>query len=192
MNTKVLVAALFLAAMAFVGCKSKQAVVTPQDKGMKEIQLPCEGFDHDTEEYFTGMGTAENTNMQNARSASFDAAKSMLMKRLGGFVVGLATDYSRTMSGSAQQDKIQRAMEGEMNTVVQKMLNDSEKTCEKLYETQSGTYQSHTAIRVSKKEMIDKMSTALSDSEELEIEFNRAQFRKFAEDRMAKIKSGQY
>lgn len=74
-----------------------------------------------------------------------------------------------------------------MYTVVDKMLNDAAKTCEKMYQNASGNYESYIAIQVSKKEMVNQMSTALSNNEELEIEFNRDQFRKFAEKKMKEM-----
>lgn len=177
-------------AVAFASCKTnKQVAQTPP--GRTEIELPCVDESMDTDDYFKAMGTATNVNMQNARSAAFDAAKSMLNKRLGGFVTGLSTDYSRTVAGDAQMDKVQRMMESEMYAVVERMLNDASKTCEKMYQNQSGNYESYIAIQVSKKEMINKMADRLTNNQELEIEFNRDQFRKFAEQKMKELKEMQ-
>lgn len=177
-------------AVAFASCKTnKQVAQTPP--GRTEIELPCVDESMDTDDYFKAMGTATNVNMQNARSAAFDAAKSMLNKRLGGFVTGLSTDYSRTVAGDAQVDKVQRMMESEMYAVVERMLNDASKTCEKMYQNQSGNYESYIAIQVSKKEMINKMADRLTNNQELEIEFNRDQFRKFAEQKMKELKEMQ-
>lgn len=177
-------------AVAFASCKTnKQVAQTPP--GRTEIELPCVDESMDNDDYFKAMGTATNVNMQNARSAAFDAAKSMLNKRLGGFVTGLSTDYSRTVAGDAQMDKVQRMMESEMYAVVERMLNDASKTCEKMYQNQSGNYESYIAIQVSKKEMINKMADRLTNNQELEIEFNRDQFRKFAEQKMKELKEMQ-
>ena len=178
--------------MITVSCKSsKKVVVQTPPLGRTEIELPCVSESMDNDEYFKAMGTATNINMQNARSAAFDAAKSMLNKRLGGFVVGLATDYTRTFAGDAQMDKVQRAMESEMYSVVERMLNDAAKTCEKMYQNPSGNYESFIAIQVSKKEMRNQMDKRLSSNQELEIEFNREQFRKFAEKKMKELQEMQ-
>ena len=181
---------LMMMAIAMVltvaSCKSsKQVAQTPPDR--VEVPLPCVDESMDDDEYFKAMGTASNLNMQNARTAAFDAAKSMLNKRLGGYITGLSTDYSRTVAGDAQQDKVQRMMEGEFYQVVERMLNDAAKTCEKMYQNKTGAYESFIAIRVSKKELINQMANKLSDNQELEIEFNREQFRKFAEKKMKEI-----
>ena len=145
----------------------------------------------DNDQYFRAMGTATNLNMQNARSAAFDAAKSMLNKRLGGFVKGLSSDYTRSMAGNAQTDNVQRAVERELYSVVERMLNDAAKTCEKMYQNPSGNYESFIAIQVSKKELIDNMDKQLSRDQELEIEYNREQFRKFAEKKMQEFQEMQ-
>lgn len=175
-------------AMLFSACKTQETVTTtPPSPGQTKVVIPCVDESMDTDEEYRALGIGENVNKQNARTAAFDAAKSMLHRRLGGLVKGLSTDYSRTVAGSAQQDKVQRIMEGEMYTVVEKMLNDAAKACEEMYQNTSGNYESYIAIKVSKKEMVNQMSTALSNNEELEIEFNRDQFRKFAEKKMKEL-----
>ncbi|MBR4917900.1 MAG: hypothetical protein IKZ52_01615 [Bacteroidales bacterium] len=186
-----LVMMIIAAALAFASCKSSKQVVQTPPPGRTEIELPCVDESMDNDEYFRAMGTATNMNMQNARSAAFDAAKSMLNKRLGGFITGLSTDYSRTVAGDAQMEKVQRMMEGEFYQVVERMLNDAAKTCEKMYQNQTGNYESFIAIQVSKKELVNKMADRLSDNQELEIEFNRDQFRKFAEKKMKELQDMQ-
>lgn len=177
--------------LTFASCKSsKQAVQTPPP-GRTEIDIPCVTESMDDDDFFKALGTASNVNMQNSRSAAFDAAKSMLSKRLGGFITGLSTDYSRVVAGEAQQEKVQRMMEGEFYQVVERMLNDASKTCEKMYQNQNGAYESYIAIQVSKKELINKMTDKLTDNQELEIEFNRDQFRKFADKKMKELQEMQ-
>ncbi len=186
---------LFICIMALAivstSCKSNKEIVQTPPPGRTEIELPCVDESMDNDDFFKAMGTASNLNMQNARSAAFDAAKSMLSKRLGGFITGLATDYSRTVAGDAQMDKVQRMMESEMYSVVERMLNDASKTCEKMYQNQNGAYESYISIQVSKKEMVNKFADKLTNNQELEIEFNRDQFRKFAEKKMKELQEMQ-
>ena len=174
---------LTVAAMVLFGaCRSNKNVVTQEQMGNKEIELPCVDAAQDNAEYFAGMGVGENVNMQNARLAAINAAKSMINAKLGGLARGLATDYVRTQAGGAQQDDVQRLAEREVVSVIERMLNDAEQVCEKLYQTPSGTSQSHIAIRISKKELAQNMATALSDNQKLEGMFHRDQFRKWAEE----------
>lgn len=177
----------------FSSCKSnKKAVEKQQQKTFgTEIVLPCIDESMDDDEYFKAMGTASNINAQNARTGAWDAAKSMLLRRLGGLVEGISEDYSRSVSGQAKQDKIQRIVESDMNTIVVKLVNDAQKTCEKIYQDEAGNYNSFIAIRVSKKEMLKQVENTLSNEEELDIEFNREKFRKHAEKKMNEIRESQ-
>ena len=190
MKRTVILMAAVASMMIFGACKSSKPV-TPQKQGMIEIEQPCIEESFDDDQYFKAMGTSTNMNKQNARSAAFDAAKNMLMKRLGGLAKGLATDYSRTLAGDAQVDKVQRAMESEITTVIERLVNDAYKTCDKMYQNQAGNYESYIAIRVSKAEIIRQAQSELSKNQELEIEFNRDQFRKFAEKRMKEMQGKQ-
>lgn len=188
MKSKLIVLATVLVAMTFTGCRSTSKQFATQT-GNKEITLPCSGYDRDTEEYFTGMGIGENVNMQNSRLAAINGAKQMVNAKIGGLAKGLSTDYSRTMSGNVAQQDVQGVVEREITQVVEKMLNDAEQTCEKMYQTEAGTYQSHIAIRISKKEIVKRVADALSEDQKLETLYNREQFRKWAEEYMKNYKN---
>lgn len=185
-------------ALAFVGCKSSQQTTsnnnysnnTQAELPGKRMVLPCVDASMDDDDYFRDLGIGTSINKQSARKAAVEASKSMIKSRLGGMIKGVSTDYSRTVAGQAPADKVQRIIEEEFTQVVEKMLNDADKTCEDMYQVASGEFESYYAIQISKKEMINKVSNVLSSNEELEIEFNREQFRKFAEKRMAEVEQG--
>lgn len=186
-------------ALAFVGCKSNQQTTSSKNNYSnntqaelpgKRMALPCVDASMDDDDYFRDLGIGTSINKQSARKAAVEASKSMIKSRLGGMIKGVSTDYSRTVAGQAPADKVQRIIEEEFTQVVEKMLNDADKTCEDMYQVASGEFESYYAIQISKKEMINKVSNVLSSNEELEIEFNREQFRKFAEKRMAEVEQG--
>ena len=118
-----------LAMLAFAGCGSNKQATSNQNPENTPFgtfyDLPCVDASLDDDEYFKGLGVGTHVNLQSARTAAMDAAQSMLQKRLGGFIQGLATDYSRTVAGQAPADKVQRLMEGEMDKIVEKMVNDA-------------------------------------------------------------------
>ena len=187
-----------LAMLAIAGCGSnKQATTntnnyssnnTQSELPGKRVAIPCVDASMDDDDYFRDLGIGTNINKQSARKAAVEAAKSMIKSRLGGMIKGVATDYSRIVAGQAPADKVQRIIEEEFTQVVEKMLNDADKTCEDMYQLNSGEFEAYYAIQISKKEIIQKTSNVLSQNEELEIEFNREQFRKFAEKRMEEMK----
>ncbi len=154
-----------------------------------DVDLPCIYESMDDDDYFRELGTSTNINMQNARAEALRAAKSLIKDKLGEFVQGLSTDYARSVRGNAPADKVQQLMERELTGVVEKMLNDAQKTCEKMQQDDAGNYHSFIAIQIPKNLMVTKMANTLSANEELEIEFNRDQFRKYAEDKMEKMQS---
>jgi hypothetical protein len=175
---------LFCLSLCFTGCKTTKPVPAEQILDMVEISMPCGDFGKDNKDYYAGVGVGENTNMQAARIAALEGAKDIVKRKIGGQVKGLSADYSRVMTGSAAQNDVQNIIEGEIYTTLDKMLNDAEQTCEKMYKTNSGTYQAHIAIKISKDELIDKTATSLSKNEKLEMEFNRDQFRKWMKEHM--------
>lgn len=184
---------LAVVAIACVGCHSqKKAAEAEEAKNpgyhRTAIEVPCKENGFDDAEYFRGTGTSTNINQQNARRAALQNAKSMVREKLGGFVQGLSTDYSRNVTGSAQASKVQQMIEGELNTVIERELNDAEQTCEKGFVLDDGNFEYWIAIQIPKKKLIEDMTTQLDANEELEIEFNRDQFRKYAEEKLAKIK----
>lgn len=185
MKTNVLMIGAALLAATFCGCSATKTAPAPSD--IVFYELPCGEFDRDTEKHFTGLGTGENVNEQNARDAALEAAKGQVRRKLGGLVKGLSTDYSKMMRGSAAQSDVSSIVEGELATVVERNLNDAMKTCERIGKTAAGTYKSYVAIQISKEELAKDMSTALSENDKLRMEFDRENFRKFAEDYMNRL-----
>lgn len=82
-------------------------------------------------------------------------------------------------------------MESDMNKVVQERINHAQKVCEKMYNKGANGYTSFIAIQIPVKKLIDDMADVLSADEELQIEFNREQFRKYAEEKQKKMLENQ-
>lgn len=170
---------------------AQQQPTTPDNSLGKEIDVPCVYESMDDEDYFRELGTATSVNMQSARTAALQAAKDMIFQKLGGYVEGLSESYSRTVAGQSAQEKVQRLMEADMNQVVQQYVNNAQKTCEKMYDKGANGYTSFIAIQIPVKKMVEKMADVISADEELQIEFNREQFRKYAEEKQKKMLENQ-
>lgn len=155
------------------------------------LDVPCLEESMDDDDYFREVGTASNTNQQNARSAAFNNAKQMILQRLGGFIQGLATDYSRDVAGQARASKVQRIIEDEFAILVEYELNHAGKTCEKIFIDNQGLFESWIAISIPKQRLIENLIDQLSKEEELEAIFNREEFRKYAEERAKRMKEAQ-
>lgn len=182
---KILLAMLVVALCA--SCAGKKEVARAKVTRGVKIEIPCADSGFDNKEYFRATGTATAVNLQNARRAALQNAKAMVREKLGGFVQGLSTDYSRNVAGEAEASKVQSIIEGEFATLVERELNDVEQTCEELIQLPDGLYESWISIQISKQSLVEDLTSRLSDNEELEIEFNRDEFRKYAEDKMNRM-----
>lgn len=183
-----------MAAVMCMSCAAKKKTVQPsQNPGYSRtrIEVPCKEFGFDNADYFRATGTATALNQQSARKAALQNAKSMIREKLGGFVSGLSMDYTRNFTGQAQASKVQSAIESEFATLVEKELNDADQTCEDGFVLNDGNFEYWISIQIPKKKLVEELTSNLSANEELEIEFNRDQFRKFAEEKMAKMKAEQ-
>jgi len=198
MKKMTFLAVMLMVAAALTSCGANKQVAQQQptqprpianDNGGlgKEIDMPCVFESMDDEDYFRDMGTATSINMQSARTAALQAAQDMIMQKLGGYVEGLSESYSRTVAGQAQQEKVQRLMESDMNKVVQERINHAQKVCEKMYDKGANGYTSFIAIQIPVKKLIDDMADVLSEDEELTLEFNRERFRKYAEEKQKQM-----
>lgn len=177
-----------LSLFTLVGCGSSKQVVNTQEQGLRELEIPCEGYGNDTQEYFAGIGVGENVNLQNARVAALKSAQEMIKLKIGGMVKGLRETYNKSVAGNAAQNDVSGIDENDFIQVVDRMLNDAEQTCEKRYQTQTGTYQVHLAVRISKKELAQKVSDKLTEDDKLRTEYDRERFRKFAQEYMEGLK----
>lgn len=196
MKTINLLSIMAVAAMMLASCGSSKQISNgssnyassgPKSVGV-DIILPCVDESMDDANYFRDFGEGQALTIQDSRTAAIKAARGMIRRKLAEFVQGVSSDYSRTVSsGQSGASKTQSMLEDLFDGVVSDMLNHAEKICEKMQQSEDGNYHSFIAIQIPKGAMINKMANALSANEELEIEFNRDQFRKFAEDKAAKM-----
>lgn len=193
-NMTFVMVVLFIVAALFTSCKPQKQIVyqptSPANSFGQELEVPCVDASMDDDEYFREFGTATHINMQSARTAALQAAKDMIFQKLGGYVEGLSESYARQFAGQASQEKIQRLTESIMTQVVQQYVNHAQKTCEKMFDKGANGYTSFYAIQIPAKKMIDTMIDELSKEEELG-EFNRDQFRKYAEEKKKQMLENQ-
>ena len=117
----------------------------------------------------------------NVLTGETGAGKSILLGALG-LLLG-----NKNESGTIHDESRSCIIEGEFATLVERELNDAEQTCEELIQLPDGLYESWISIQISKQSLVEDLTSRLSDNEELEIEFNRDEFRKYAEDKMNRM-----
>ena len=106
--------------------------------------------------------------------------------RLGGAVRGLATDYSKKFSQSGAGDSKRGLIEREFTKVIDEVLNTADQACENSTQDETGNFYYYYVIQIQKGKVVDAMAKAIDQNAELRTEFDRDQFRKYAEEYMRK------
>ena len=182
---KILLSMLIVALCA--GCASKKVAEYGFER--VKVEIPCKQEGFDDANYFRATGTASALNQQSARRAALENAKSMVHEKLGGFVSGLTSDYNGNLRANAKASDVEGVFESEFETLIEKNLNDALQTCEEMFVSKDGLYESWIAIAIPKKQIIDDIMKQLEESDK-DVKINREEFRKFAEKKAAEMKTG--
>ena len=145
-----------------------------------EITVPCSEYSYDDDINFHALGTGLGVNLQNARSMAYETAKSMLVQRFGGKLRSVSELYTRSVS-SGNAEEIAQILESDMQMVVDRMVGDSKKICERVTKDDAGNYNVFIAIQVSKKEVKDQLIESAANNSKLGIDKHRDDFRKIFE-----------
>lgn len=154
-----------------------------------EISIPCVESSFDDETYFRdlGIGKVAGNNKQSARLDAVNNAKAMIKARLGEFVQGVTSNYFNSYAGTKPSDDVQRKMENKLNGVVEKMLNDADKECEKSIVDVKGNFEYYYVVRIPKGDLKKQMTEALTADEKLGIDFNEFKMQKFMDEKMEQM-----
>lgn len=150
------------------------------------FDLPCSGVGTSDKEYYRQLGIGKDMDLATAQQKAIQHAKSIIRDRLGEHVHGLVTDYTKTYSKSGKGKDLEGILEREFTSVVNTAINDADNPCEKAAQLNTGEFQYYYAVEISKKELSEKMAEKISNNEKLKAEFDRDQFRKYAEEYMKK------
>lgn len=141
-----------------------QREVAAEEKLGAEMEIPCVAASMDDENYFREFGKATHADAQEARELAMDAAKDMIRKKLGEFVVGVVDQYSNHSRGTKQTPTAVRKGQDLFKGKVEGMLDFTEKICEKQYLNNMGTYDAYYTIQISKARMKDAMQKAAKEA----------------------------
>lgn len=175
-------------AMELEDLNHQQAMSAAAAKGT-EISIPCIESSFDDETYFRdlGIGKVAGNNKQSARLDAVNNAKAMIKARLGEFVQGVTSNYFNSYAGTKPSDDVQRKMENKLNGVVEKMLNDADKECEKSVVDVKGNFEYYYVVRIPKGDLKKQITEALTSDEKLNIDFNESQMQKFMDEKMEQM-----
>lgn len=165
-------------AMLAISCGTqKQATTNNYNPFGTEITVPCSEYSYDDNYNFHALGTGIGVNLQNAREMAFSSAKTMLVQRFGGKLRSVSENYTRAVS-SGNAEEISQILESDMVMVVDKLVGDSKKICERFSKDAAGNFNVFIAIQVSKREVKDQIVESASSNQSTGIEKHREDFRK--------------
>ncbi len=155
-------------------------------------ELPA--AEYDTDEYFgaTGIATGPATRQDVLQSAALTNAQNLVRQKMKHAYQGMIDDYSNyigTSAGTNAETKIERGG----TQIIDAVVNETRAT--KVVFSgidDKGNMTCYTGIRVSKKELAEKITEqvteAVSEDEELKVRFKEEEFRKSMDERFKKFK----
>lgn len=152
--------------------------------------IPCIESSYDDDDYFRdyGVGNVEGGNEQLARERASQAAKDMIKNRLGEYVQGMTDYYLESYSGSkSEKDAAGNRARTKLNGVIEGMLRNADKVCEKIGTDAKGNQKVYYTIQIPKRELNKKLMDVMSEDEKLRRDFNAEQMQKFMDERMQQM-----
>ena len=142
-------------------------------------KLPCELYDDD--EWFTAFGSRLMKQPNTAASALLRSLQRQMRDKLSGAYKQVTRDYFDQMDteeGSYEREHIESA--GQM--VINQLVNETREFCRERskYPNAEGIYTMYMSMRVSKKEVVEKVINTISEDQQLKVRFNEKQFRESA------------
>lgn len=139
-------------------------------------QLPCEAYDDD--EWFYAFGSRIMKQPNTTASALLRSLQRQMRDKLSGAYKSVTRDYFDQMDteeSSYEREHIESA--GEM--VINQLVNETREVCRNRsrYPDADGKYTMYMAIKVSKKEIVEKVIDTISEDQQLKVRFNEKQFR---------------
>jgi hypothetical protein len=153
-------------------------------------EAPCS--EPDTDEYFAALGIANGSKnrMDVLQTAALTNAQNIVRQKMKHAYKGAIDDYSNYIGNNAGSDadvKIERAG----TQIIDEMINNTKALCGPKFSSvdEKGQVTCFVGIRISTKEVADKIVDNVSKDEELRIRFQEQEFRKRMDANFDKFKS---
>lgn len=177
---------LALAAVFIVGCKSKEKA----PKGESEVVVPCSGSEFfTTNKFFRANSIGESQDQVTSKKKALANARAELASSIQTTVKAVTDNYvnSREMNN---KEEVEERFEQLNREIVDQKLSGLKTICEKLMQTQNGTYKTYIAIELSADELVASYNERLSKDERLKIDYDYEKFKETFDKEMEKMGSG--
>lgn len=147
-------------------------------KMTRTVEMPCQTYDDADWFYATGVKrfTAKQTNL--TPTTLLRSTRQQLLQKLQGKYQQVIDDYFDQMEVE-DGEYARQHIESAGRQVIQQLINETYEVCRKQtqYPDNEGYYTMYMAIKVSKKEVVEKTINQLSNEQEMKTRFNEKQFR---------------
>ena len=174
-----------LAALFIIGCKSKEKA----PKGESEVVVPCSGSEFfTTNKFFRANSIGESQDQVTSKKKALANARAELASSIQTTVKAVTDNYvnSREMNN---KEEVEERFEQLNREIVDQKLSGLKTICEKLMQTQNGTYKTYIAIELSADELVSSYNERLSQDERLKIDYDYEKFKETFDKEMEKMGS---
>ena len=184
---KAIVLALF--ASIILSCGNSKQAVNPTSPSTiatnpfgSTYSMPT--FEPDTEEYFAATGTANGAKerIDVLQQAALTNAQNLIRQKMEHAYRGMVSDYSKYMgidNSSSGVTNIERAGD----QIIEAIVNDTQaRAVEFSGVDEKGNVTCFVGIRISKKQLTDRIADKISKDQELKVRYDEEQFRKRMDD----------
>lgn len=175
-----------VAALIMDGCKSKEK--TP--RGETEVAVPCSGSDYFTSnKFFRANSIGESQDQVTSKKKALANARAELASSIQTTVKAVTDNYvnSREMNN---REEVEERFEQLNREIVDQKLTGLKTICEKLMQTQNGSYKTYIAIELSADELVASYNERLSKDERLKIDYDYEKFKETFDKEMEKLGGG--
>lgn len=161
--------------------KRAEAEAAEHAKLTATVEMPCQSYDDADWFYATGARRFEMNRINTTPAALLRSTQRQLLDKLKGAYKQVTRDYFDQMDteeGSYEREHIESAGE----KVINQLVNETHEVCRKqtAYPDAEGKYTMYMSIRVSKKEIVEKVVDEISEDQQLKVRFNEKKFREDA------------
>jgi hypothetical protein len=161
---------------------AKAAAEAEQHAKMTAVaEMPCQAYDDDEWFYATGAKQFEMKKISQTPAVLLRSTQRQLKDKLKNAYKQVNQDYFDQME-TEDSEYAREHIESAGLTVIDQMVNETREYCRKqtAYPDAQGLYTMYMSIRVSKKEIVEKVVNKISKEEELNVRFNENKFRESA------------
>ncbi len=141
-------------------------------------EMPCQSYDDADWFYATGVKRFKQNQINLVPTALLRSTRQQLLQKLQGTYKQVIDDYFDQMD-TEDGEYARQHIESAGRQVINQLINETYEICRK--QTQlpdaEGFYNMYMAIKVSKKDVVEKTINKLSEEKEMKVRFNEKQFR---------------